>query len=158
VPGAASDTALAPVIALQKPPAALISNRENGRIISSDQRNPILSLAIAPIQAAGSSSDTQYRDQAIVDGRQVAVLAFQCARAEANFEAIYETGTPDQDAVGNEEQRLRAGIARVNEQLTKLTAQRNTLQEELASAKHGQQSLLKGQMDQVDDAIDSTGR
>jgi len=88
----------------------------------------------------------------------VAVLAFQCARAEANFEAIYETGTPDQDAVGNEEQRLRAGIARVNEQLTKLTAQRNTLQEELASAKHGQQSLLKGRWTRLTTQSTSTGR
>ena len=158
VPGAASDTALAPVIALQKPPAGLdLQSRKRDELSHLTSAIQYYLSAIAPIQAAGSSSDTQYRDQAIVDGRQVAVLAFQCARAEANFEAIYETGTPDQDAVGNEEQRLRAGIARVNEQLTKLTAQRNTLQEELASAKHGQQSLLKGQMDQVDDAIDLNG-
>ncbi len=144
----------APVVPTRRPPGDLdLPFRKHDELAHLNSVVQYYLSSIAPIQTAGSSSDSQYRDEAAIDGRQVAELAFQSTRAEANFEAIYETGAPDQDAARNEEQRLHAGMARVAGQVAKLTTQRRVLQEELAGAKHDQLKLLKDQIDQTNNAI-----
>jgi hypothetical protein len=156
--GAASDASLAPVTPPVKSPVGLdLQSRKRDELSHLNSVIQYYLSTLAPIQTAGSSSDSQYRDEAIVDGKQVAELAFQSARAEATFETLFETGASNQDAVGEEEQRLRAGIARVNEQAVKLTTQRMSLQEELESAKHDQLKLLREQIVQVNDAINLDG-
>jgi len=158
IPKVALGKPLASPVLLQKVPVDLdLPSRRRDELSHLNSAVQYYLSAIAQIQTAGSSSDTQYRDQAIVDGRQVAELAFQSGRAEAAFESVYETGTPGQDAFGHEEGSLRTGIAWVIGQVTKLTAQRAALQKQISEAKRDQQKLLKEQIDQIDDAINLDG-
>ncbi len=108
---------------------------------------------LAPIQTVGQPSDAQYRDEAIVDGKQVAEFAFRSGHAEAAFEAIYETGGADQEAAGGEEQRLHAAKAQVADRLAKLSARWSSLQIQFAGSKHEQLKLLKEQINQVEGAM-----
>jgi hypothetical protein len=148
-------------------PSAAQARKPTGELdLPSRKRNELSHLnsaikyyvsTVATVQTAGSPTDTQYRDQANVDGRRVAELAFESGRAEASFEAVYETGAPSQDTVGNEEQRLRTGIAKVNQQVSKLTAQRDLFKHSLTGAKRNQLKPLKDQIEQIDEAIDLDG-
>jgi hypothetical protein len=158
VPSVSSDTSLAPAVPPRKPPVDLdLPSRKRDELSHLNSVIEYYLATLASIQAVGSSSDSQYRDEAIADGKQVAKLAFQSARAEENFEAVYETGPPNPDSVGNEELKLRAGMAKVNDRVTRLTSQRSSLQEELAVAKHGQLKLLKEQISQIDEMIELDG-
>ena len=115
-------------------------------------------LALTPIQKVGEPSDLLYREQALTQSTQVADLAFQSAKAEASLLSAYqkELGTQSAPAIEGEAQKLQTVRAGVNQRLSDLSTQTQSLQDQISHAKPQQRAALQQQKEQIDGALELT--
>ena len=116
----------------------------------------IFRLALAPIQKVGEPSDMLYRDQALTQATQVAELAFQSSRAEADLLTAFakQSGSPTQAPVEGEAQKLQATRANVTQRLGDLKDQLQATNRSLETARPGQRAALQQQVQETEGGIE----
>jgi len=109
-----------------------------------------------PIQKAGEPNDVVYRDQALSAATQIAQLAFQSAKAQAQLmganapHVAPAAGT----TVSGEQQRMQASQANVEQRISDLEGRLAALDKQIATAKASAVPALQAQKKQLHDALD----
>lgn len=109
-----------------------------------------------PIQTVGEPNDVVYRDQATALSSQIAGFAFQSATAEAALLAKYQAhqaASPNGEAT-NEQEKMQAIEANVEQQITELQAREAALSTQIASAKPQAAAALLSQKKQIQGSLD----
>lgn len=116
----------------------------------------IFRLALAPIQKIGEPSDMLYRDQALTQAAQIADLAFQSSRAEADLLTAFskQSGTLTAPPVEGEAQKLQSTRAGVTQRLADLKSQQQTINKSLETARASQRPALQQQLQQTEGGIE----
>lgn len=109
-----------------------------------------------PIQKAGEPNDVVYRDQAVSQAAQVADYAFESARAEAALFAASKIHGQGGSAatVSNEQQRMQASQATVQQRISDLQARVAELDKQIATARPGAVAGLEAQKRQLQSALE----
>ncbi len=116
----------------------------------------IFRLSLAPIQKIGEPSDMLYRDQALTQATQIADLAFQSSRAEADLLTAFskQSGTLTAPPVEGEAQKLQSTRAGVTQRLADLKSQQQTINKSLETARASQRPALQQQLQQTEGGIE----
>ncbi len=109
-----------------------------------------------PIQKAGEPNDVVYRDQAASQATQIAQLAFQSAKAQADLIAASQAhGQPTPGTnISSEQQRMQTAQANVEQRIADLQARGAALDKQIATARPGAAAGLEAQKKQIRDALD----
>ena len=116
-------------------------------------------LTRQPIQTAGEPSDVVYRDQATDLAVQIAQYAFQSAKAQAAYLAVYQgsAGTnPEGSQGGTEQQRMQAAATNVETQIADLKSQLAAIDQQIAVAKPKDLAGLQARKKELEGALDLT--
>ena len=109
-----------------------------------------------PIQKAGEPNDVVYRDQALSAATQIAQLAFQSAKAQAELMGASASHAAPAAAasISSTQQRMQASQANVEQRISDLEARLGALDKQIATAKPSAVPALEAQKKQLHDALD----
>ena len=116
----------------------------------------IFRLSLAPIQKVGEPSDMLYRDQALTQATQIANLAFQSSRAEADLLNAFSRQSGAQTALPaeGEAQKFQSTRADVSQRLADLKSQQQVINKSLETARTSQRAALEQQLQETEGGIE----
>ena len=144
---------LAVVASSQQLPPSAINAEAQGRAIIAHLNSVIQFYRTVnqPIQKAGEPNDVVYRDQAVAQSMQIATLAFQAAKAQAELSAVSNAGSAS--AASSQQERMQTALAQADQRIASLQQHEAALDRQIASARAADLPSLKEQKQQIQSAL-----